>query len=428
MVDAENSAGPSKPIAGVPTSAVAPTMAKSTARRSVARSGGAIASDWHTRETVEDVADEREGLAIVEGSTQSAFILEVFDGDECDSIGDVGAKERCLDRAGRFEEPEDARRFREPAQPSHDVDERDCGRPGFVDVVGLEERERVGVQQLERGHPVATSKRGCCFDGLGADMGAFGDRDVGRLVEQLVRAGSVTLRRSGVAEHRQRPAQQRGWPIGAVTGDKGRHDLFAFRQAAERQQRTTDAEVGDLGQQIVSQSALLRGGQRAPSQERFEVLVHERPGMVDERVVELAVAVEETLEAFVILSAPVATGRHAQAEHNQVVVIGRRYSEDPLGPVSDLILTAKMHLSGDGCNERAGKPAVAPHACPVDRSSEVWPQLVEPGDSLDLGRPGEQLVGSGNQFDAPSSMPLRDAIVLTTRGEVFGAELPHAFQ
>ena len=38
------------PIAGVPTSAVAPTMAVSTAGRSVARSLGAIVSASHTRE------------------------------------------------------------------------------------------------------------------------------------------------------------------------------------------------------------------------------------------------------------------------------------------------------------------------------------------------------------------------------------------
>jgi hypothetical protein len=159
----------------------------------------------------------------------------------------------------------------------------------------------VGPQQPVGSYTVAAPKRRCCFDRLRADTGAVGDSDVGCVIEQLVRARPITLRRGRIAQHRQRPAQQRRRPIGAVPNGERRNDLVALRQPAERQQRTTDADFGQLGQNIVSRSALRCGGRRTPSQKRFEVLVDERPRMVDEWIVRLAVAIEETLEAITVL-------------------------------------------------------------------------------------------------------------------------------
>ena len=67
-------------------------------------------------------------------------------------------------------------------------------------------------------------------------------------------------------------------------------------------------------------------------------------------------------------------------------------------------------------------------ARPVDRGTEVGPQLVEAGDALDLGGPGEELMDVGDLVEAPLRMARRDHVGGAGLREVLGAELAHRFE
>lgn len=109
----------------------------------------------------EDVADERQQLAMVEAHPERTFVVEHLvraGADAGDGIGHVGTPERLVELAVRLQVAENTSHLVEVPERRHHVDEGDRDRCGLVQIVTLQQSDGVRAQHVERGRSIATAK------------------------------------------------------------------------------------------------------------------------------------------------------------------------------------------------------------------------------------------------------------------------------
>ena len=164
-------------------------------------------------------------------------------------------------------------------------------------------------------------------------------------------------------------------------------------------------------------------------QQRVAVVIEVGAGVADQRMVGVAVAVDEPLVPVVVSALLAPVGDAHQPEGDVIRLRPRREGEDPLGPVADLGLLAQVDLPDNGADKRVGQLTVAGGAGPVDTGPEVGPQLGEAGDPFDLGRADEQPVNAASPGAGTTARAARrSGRQSSSVGELLGGELPDRLQ
>ena len=198
-------------------------------------------------------------------------------------------------------------------------------------------------------------------------MGAGGNLDADRLVEQVLGAVLPALEGGGVTEQHQAPVHQGRRALGAVPVGELGDERLAVRVVPAEYQRRADVHFDLLGQVVLAAPAQVGQRRWCTLGDRREVVVDARPHMVDQGMVRLAVAADQTLVPGPVLAHLVALTHPGESEDDERGVVRWRDGQDALGPVADLGAAAERDLRHNRTDECVRERPVAGGAGPVDR-------------------------------------------------------------